>query len=720
MDIQFSNGLVSLNFVVEEEKILLKTLAFNGVSFLGSEKGVANSYVHLSGGDYRGHFFGGYAKVSEQLKYDTHKIVESGDEKQLIIVEKNENISVKTVYSVKRGLPVFEVYKEVTNVSGEEQVVESAMPICLVDIMRDVKNQDYDVDETEEMECGSSSFVRDQGGVGKRAPDLWRAYNPWCGECAFEKLDMDKEGLRKFYKHNKSTGLSVTSNGSSTTCKYLPLGILKKEPFGCLMFEIFNDGSWSYSLQQPTGDDKIALCIGKNLYENGWYKILNAGEVFSTERVRFSGAKNVEEILEYFTEARRRAIRKSGFVASDYVIYNNFMHNTYDHPTEEIDRKNIEEAKKYGADYFVIDAGWHDDNLEQISPTQKIGEWTENTISYPSGLNKTLDFIRENGMKPGLWVEVQSVGVYCKNKNLLPDECFFNIRGKRLAGNRRYQLNFAFEKVRDFATEIIDGMVQRYNPEYIKIDYNQMQYGTETAGGSLTEGLREHFVGYLKWFEEIQQKYPNILFESCASGGMNMAPAIAEKTTVFSVSDLSRFKLYPYMIANAPFAALPEQCGIWCMPVRKVIDGKMVPLSGLKSTDEEVIMNVINSLYMVMHLGSKLEYLNESQEKLLKEGIEYYRKLSAIKKKAVPIMPNGFPLFGEDIVYVAMRHEKKIYLSVYNLSDRDITIAKDFSAYKVAKAKLAYPMNAMNDYNIWNGVFQCKLKAGTARAFELS
>ncbi len=719
MLIELKNGQVSINLSVVDEKIYLNKINFGGIDFLDSAKGVANSYVHLSGGNYRGHYFGGYSKISEILNYCSHEIKEDNGDKELIIIENNENISVKTVYSIYKNSSVVEVYKEITNQTNGEIVIESAMPLCIQGVMDLKTGAGNGLGRIDEIEYASPLSFVNKNFSDNLPPFLWKAFNSWCNECAFEKIDTEKEGFREYYKKQKSSTLSVTGNGSSTTSRYLPIGILEKEPFGYFLFEIFNDGCWSYSLQHATGTETLSLCTGKNLYENGWYKILVSGESFRTEKVRFVGAETMDKILSEMTALRRKSLIKSNFAPTDYVIYNNFMQNTYDSPTENIDRVNIEQAKKYGADYFVIDAGWHDDNLDGISPTQKIGEWAENVINYPSGLNKTLDFVRENGMKVGLWVEVQSVGVYCKNQNLLPEECFFNIHGKRLIGNRRYQLNFANAKTRDFATDIIDSIVKRYAPDYLKIDYNQVAYGTENSCGSLSEGLTLHFNAYLKWFEEIQQKYPQILFESCASGGMNMSPTIAEKTALFSLSDLGTYSKYPYMIANSPIIVLPEQSGVWNMPVRKVINGKIVPTADLKTDDEEVIMNVINSLYMVMHLSSKLEHLTDRQSKLLKEGIAYYKKLSAIKKEAVAIMPNGFTQFGDELVYVAMKHGKKIYLSVYNLSDRDMVAVKDFSDYKITKAKMAYPLLANNEFSVWNGVFQCELKAGTARAFEL-
>ena len=48
--------------------------------------------------------------------------------------------------------------------------------------------------------------------------------------------------------------------------------------------------------------------------------------------------------------------------------------------------------------------------------------------------------------------------------------------------------------------------------------------------------------------------------------------------------------------------------------------------------DEQVVMNMLNSFLGRMHLASHLEMLPERQLALVKEGIEYFDALSAVKK----------------------------------------------------------------------------------------
>ena len=82
-------------------------------------------------------------------------------------------------------------------------------------------------------------------------------------------------------------------------------------------------------------------------------------------------------------------------------------------------------------------------------------------------------------------------------------------------------------------------------------------------------------------------------------------------------------------------------------------------------------------------------------------------------------MPRGFASLDDEIVFTGLKHNGKLYVSVYNLSNQDLTITQDFSKYNVKDAQLAYPKSAINEYAFTNGIFTCMLKAKTARAFEL-
>ena len=187
---------------------------------------------------------------------------------------------------------------------------------------------------------------------------------------------------------------------------------------------------------------------------------------------------------------------------------------------------------------------------------------------------------------------------------------------------------------------------------------------------------------------------------------------IGQLTTVYSVSDQGTYYNYPPILANLPLMVLPEQSGIWCIPV-----------GGWKETecgtsDEQVVMNVINALYGVMHLCSRIDRLTEHQKALLAEGIAYYRQLGKIKAEWIPVMPTGFAKIDDSIVFTGGKTREKLYLSVYNLSNENKTAQVDLQKYGVKAVKLVYPKCADNGYGLKNGTFSVTIQGMTARAFE--
>ncbi len=711
MEFQLQNGYAKLCFSVKNDRVLIHRIAFGGKDYYNFEAGNWLTHLYLTDGVYPGKNFGKYCFAGESLSYVGHEIARTEGKQVLSVEEKNGSVYVKTYFTLLDSGAVVSVKKEVTNCSSRPLDLECVNVLTLTDVLFfDVKGPAVtDIlriprrFETEEM------------------PKLWKAHNNWCTEAIFEKIDLAVEGMRRLDMAKRAGKYTVTSNGSQSTCRYLPLGIMEKEGYGYFFFEITPSGSWSYELEGGSRDlDDIGLNLAitcKNLYDNGWYKRLQVGETYETDAVKIVGATDVDGLLSHLTTYRREVKKKFKVNGADYVIYNNFQQNTYDHPTEDTDITYMALAKEFGCDYYVIDAGWHDSS-ENYSPTQKIGEWEENAGSYPSGVQTTVERVRALGMKFGMWVELQSVGIFCKEKNLLPEECFFHVNGLRPVTNRRYHLDFTKEKARAFAEGIIDKMIARYAPDYIKIDYNQTTYGNDCEDGSLTEGLAKHVRAYNAWFVHIQDKYPNVVFESCASGGMNIDASKVEITNLFSVTDAGSYYVYPYVLSNVCLSTLPEQNGAWNMPLRKYIYPTNADNVALETSDEEVIMNSVNSFYAVMHLSSRLQHLSAEHKALLQEGIAYYRSLCKVKQEGVPVCPNGITNLDDRVIVTGIKTEKKLYLSVYNLDNEAGVIKQDLRKYGVKNATLAYPAAAKNAYELKDGVLTVDMSAVSARAFE--
>lgn len=242
-------------------------------------------------------------------------------------------------------------------------------------------------------------------------------------------------------------------------------------------------------------------------------------------------------------------------------------------------------------------------------------------------------------------------------------------------------------------------MVEEYGAEYIKMDYN------EDIG--IADGLLEERRAYLDWVDEVRRLFPNVLFETCSSGGMRMDYETLRHFSIVSTSDQTDYIRYPYIAGNILSAVLPEQAAVWSYPV-----------VGEEIGREQVIVNMVNAMLGRIHLASDIRRLSEENFALVREGVSYYKSLIFVKKSALPYFPLGFTKFGEKVVACGLRTKNKIYLAVWNLNHRDeirIPIGE-----KIRAVTVGYPKRERTDFSAKDGELVIMPHDGIfARFFEI-
>jgi len=334
---------------------------------------------------------------------------------------------------------------------------------------------------------------------------------------------------------------------------------------------------------------------------------------------------------------------------------------------------------KTGVEYYVIDCGWHNDE-DSRGIYNYVGQWRESHTRFPSSVRATTDFIRSLGMKAGLWIEPEVIGHKCEEMlNYYTDDCFIRRNGKRVFTMGRYFLDYRHPKVIEYMTETIRRMVEDYGAEYIKFDYNQdLGVGGEGDAYSLGEGLELSAHAFIKWVNAMTERFPHVVFEGCASGGMRMDYKTLSAFSLISTSDQIDYLKYPYIAGNILSAVLPEQAAVWSYPV-----GYCKPE---EITDDQIVFNMVNSLLGRMHLASHLEYMTEEQFKLVKEGILVYNSISDFKKTALPYFPCGLTKFGDDTVVAGLKNGSTAYLAAWCIGEKEIRIP-----IRAKNASVLYP-----------------------------
>ena len=291
-----------------------------------------------------------------------------------------------------------------------------------------------------------------------------------------------------------------------------------------------------------------------------------------------------------------------------------------------------------------------------------IGEWIECEKRFPHGLKAVFDHVRERGMIPGIWVEIEVMGINCPLAKAWPDECFFMRHGKRVKTRGRYQLDFRSKIVRDHATAVVDRLIRDYGIGYFKFDYNQDSgVGTEYNADSVGDGLLEHSRALYGWLCEISRKYPDLIIENCASGGMRIDYKQLSILSIQSTSDQTNYIWNANIASKSATAVLPEQSAVWAYPRGE-------------ADENTVVMNMVNALLQRIHLSGKIFDWNEDQMAIVKEGIDCYKTYRHEIPLSVPFYPLGIAKQTDPFFCSAFKTPTCVRMAVWRMDSEDDTV----------------------------------------------
>ena len=608
----------------------------------------------------------------------------------LEITSFDEPTGLETVshFQFYRGTSAVRCYTTITNKGNESYNLEYVSSFALTGIEKEgLKTQD------EKIKIGicHNSWQREL---------QWKFYTP-------EELGI---GLCQPVKEQHSSKvIGVTNVGNWSAKEYIPMGYVENtETNSALMWQIEHNGSWHWEISDREGHLYLQLS-GPSEIESHWCKTLSPGESFESVPVAVTAVNGgFDEAVGELTKYRRIIRRKNTDNKKLGVIFNDYMNCLWGKPTAEEEFPLIDAAAEAGCEYYCIDAGWYADG----DWWDEVGEWKESSVRFPDGLKKVTDYIRKKGMIPGLWLEIEVMGINCPIAENFDDSCFFTRHGKRVFDRSRWQLDFTNPKVIAHADSIIDKLVKEYGAGYIKMDYNiEPGIGTENNPDSVGEGLRLHEKAYLNWLDGIFEKYPDLIIENCSSGGLRMDYAMLSRYSIQSTSDQDNYVNYCTIAANSPSALCPEQSAVWAYPMT---DGD----------EESTVFNMINAMLLRIHQSGHLAKIPENQRELVKEAISVYKKIRKDIKFALPFWSLGLSSFSDNWISLGLKTENVAYLAVWRRggSEDICTLPLDFLKGKDATMECIYPSFNKNKYELNKSAFSAsvELKPFTARLFRIS
>ena len=167
-----------------------------------------------------------------------------------------------------------------------------------------------------------------------------------------------------------------------------------------------------------------------------------------------------------------------------------------------------ERAKKLGCELFVLDDGWFG---KRNDDTAGLGDYEVNKKKLPGGLKALADRVNALGMEFGLWFEPEAVNPDSDLYRAHPDWALTDDLPD-LYGRNELLLDLTKAEVRDYIVENVSAVLDSANISYVKWDMNRNSI-------ALGNKAHDYILGLYQVLDRIFSPRPQILLESCASGG---------------------------------------------------------------------------------------------------------------------------------------------------------------------------------------------------------
>lgn len=222
---------------------------------------------------------------------------------------------------------------------------------------------------------------------------------------------------------------------------------------------------------------------------------------------------------------------------------------------ERVIVENARAAASVGVDVVTVDAGWFGAPDAASDWQEQRGDWTRvNTERFPSGLAWLGAAISEAGVLPGIWIEAEAVGRSARLRVERPGALARTVEGRR--HDQAYRVMtvsldpadpgflgyvcLGSPEGRDHVLTSMTGLIERFGARWIKLDFNiDPDAGcTRTDHGhGRGDGLLRHYEGLYAVLDEVRRRHPDVLLESCSSGGMRIDLGLARHVHAFFLSD---------------------------------------------------------------------------------------------------------------------------------------------------------------------------------------
>ncbi len=378
---------------------------------------------------------------------------------------------------------------------------------------------------------------------------------------------------RHLYRNHLRPGIqSVSSLRTASSHQQNPFMMLARpettndqgEAFG---FNLVYSGNFKDSIEVDQYSTSRIL-VGINDNEFAWN--LGAGESFQTpEAIMSFTGQGMNQLSQQMGELYLEHLVNPTFKNQDRPILINNWEATYFDFDEAKLMTIVQKAKEVGIEMFVLDDGWFG---KRNDDTTSLGDWDVNPEKFPDGLGHFSQQVHDLGMKFGLWFEPEMISMKSKLYDEHPEWMIGDPNATLIPSRHQFVLDMSNPDVIKYLYEKIDSVINETNLDYIKWDMNRNitdMYSSNLDADAQLEFGHRYIQGVYTLYRLLTHAHPNVLFESCASGGgrfdLGMMYYAPQAWTSDDTDAVERLKIqdgtsygYPQSMMGAHVSAVPN------------------------------------------------------------------------------------------------------------------------------------------------------------------
>jgi alpha-galactosidase len=183
-------------------------------------------------------------------------------------------------------------------------------------------------------------------------------------------------------------------------------------------------------------------------------------------------------------------------------------------------------ARDLGIELFVLDDGWFG---HRDADDSSLGDWVADRQKLPDGLDGLARRITGLGIGFGVWIEPEMVSPDSDLYRAHP-EWAIGIPGRPQTESRRQLvLDMGRPEVVDHLADQLGAILASAPITYVKWDMNRTltePYSRALPPDREGEVFHRHILGVYELYRRLTTRFPEVLFESCASGGGRFDPGM--------------------------------------------------------------------------------------------------------------------------------------------------------------------------------------------------